>query len=306
MAILPAAAHAQNYFTTRTVTVERWVEEWDDVSQRWVRIDAEPSIITTPEARAAIEPARSAAETADVSGLKMSSHASRYAAPAGQFGGGSALAQYGPFRVIDEKRAALVGPTNNMSPHYFDAMLRNFPQLEQLDMVEAPGTNDDIANLAVGRRIRAAGISTHVPNGGSVRSGAVELFLAGVERTMDEGAEFAVHSWLDSHGREPDDFAPDAAENMLYLDYYREMGMSDGGARDFYAMTNSVPHSSAKWLGADEMRYWLSAEHLAERSDVQRSRRIDIKIVGEELPQILQIIPANIERVYLDSALAFP
>ncbi len=156
-----------------------------------------------------------------------------------------------------EDRAALTGSTDAASPHQFAAMLRDFPGLAVLEMIEAPGTSNDIANLAVGRRIREAGIVTHVPRGGSVRSGAVELFLAGAQRTMDEGAQFAVHSWLDNYGRQPGDFPADAPENRLYLDYYVEMGMAEGVARNFYAMTNSVPHSSAKWMNASEMQGWI-------------------------------------------------
>ena len=66
-----------------------------------------------------------------------------------------------------------------------------------LEMIEAPGTEDDRANLRLGRLIRARGIATHVPAGGSVRSGGVELFLAGTRRIADPGAEFAVHAWAD-------------------------------------------------------------------------------------------------------------
>ena len=62
-------------------------------------------------------------------------------------------------------------------------MIRDFPALTMLEMVEAPGTSNDLANLQVARRIRASGIAIHVPSHGSVRSGAVELFLAGAQRT---------------------------------------------------------------------------------------------------------------------------
>ncbi len=166
------------------------------------------------------------------------------------------LAQYGPFRVIDERRVALVGETDASTPGYFRAMMRDFPGLEQLDMVECPGTRDDRANLKVGRMIREAGLVTHVPSIGSVRSGAVELFFAGVDQDIAQGAEFAVHSWMDAYGREADDFSMDAPENRQYLDYYREMGMSADQARAFYEFTNSVPHARALWLGASDMRRW--------------------------------------------------
>jgi hypothetical protein len=175
------------------------------------------------------------------------------------------LAQYGPFVVTSATRAAMVGSTDSASPSHFDAMIRDFPELAVLDLVEAPGTSNDIANLAVARRIRANGIATHVPNGGSVRSGAVELFLAGATRTMEEGAMFAVHSWLDNHGNEADDFPADHAAHRLYLDFYVEMGMSEERARGFYDMTNSVPHAGALWLRAADMRPWVRPEATPRR-----------------------------------------
>jgi len=170
----------------------------------------------------------------------------------------NALAAFGPFRVVDPTRAVLVGTTDATTPAQFAALLRTYPELQTLDLVEAPGTENDRANLTVGRMIREAGLTTRVPRGGSVRSGAVELFLAGVRREVEDGAQFAVHSWRDNHGHEPDDFAADAPENRTYLDYYREMGMSADGARSFYAMTNAVPNARARWLGASEMRGWLA------------------------------------------------
>lgn len=183
------------------------------------------------------------------------------------------IAQYGPFRVMDENRAALVGETDAASPRWFSVMLRRHPELSQLDMVECPGTRDDIANLKVGRMIRAAGIATHVPRRGSVRSGAVELFLAGAVRDIADGAEFAVHSWMDEHGREAMDFGADAPQNRRYLAYYREMGMSERDAREFYNFTNSVPHRDARWLGAREMRRW-TGDGASERDQPQRARQI--------------------------------
>ena len=171
-----------------------------------------------------------------------------------------AIASYGPFRVLDGTRAALVGVTDSASPAQFAAMLRDFPALATLEMVECPGTEDDRANLSLGRMIRAAGLATHVPGGGSVRSGAVELFLAGAARRIDDGAEFAVHSWIDEDGREAGDFAADAAVHAPYIAYYREMGMAEDDARAFYAMTNSVGFASAKWLDAAQMRRWVAGE----------------------------------------------
>ena len=92
------------------------------------------------------------------------------------------VASFGPFRVLDPNRAALVGVTDEATPAQFQAMLRAYPGISVIEMIECPGTYDDRANLQLGRMIHARGIGTHVPAGGSVRSGAVELFLAGKTR----------------------------------------------------------------------------------------------------------------------------
>jgi len=212
----------------RTVITESWTEEWDADQCQWVKVgDSQYSkrveaLSTITDAIANGPPVLDAPKQA------------RYTQPAPPKPSGAALGQYGPFLVTTPMQAIMVGATNVRSPQDFDAMLRDFPGIRSLNMVEAPGTNHDIANLAVGRKIRAAGLSTHVPHNGSVRSGAVELFLAGVNRSIDKGAMFAVHSWRDYNGREPRDFSKDHPANRLYIDYYVDMGMSEQTAQKFY------------------------------------------------------------------------
>ncbi|WP_199698793.1 alpha/beta hydrolase [Aurantiacibacter zhengii] len=183
--------------------------------------------------------------------------ASRYVSPLQQRTEAEAIATFGPFRVVDERTVALVDITDASSPAWFEAALRVFPQIDTLEFVEAPGTHDDRANLALGRAIRARGIATRAGEGGSVRSGAVELFLAGATREIAPGSEFAVHGWLDDWGRGAEDYPADAPEHRRYLDYYMEMGMDEVQARRFYAMTNSVPFEDARWLTGREMREWM-------------------------------------------------
>jgi hypothetical protein len=258
--LVPGAAIAKPAQSgVRTVVTTSWVEEWDPAAQRWVRVE---DGVAAPALPGAASTAPSLFEPARADQAAVAPTSARftfaYPAPPPPAAMRPALAQYGPFRVLDESRAALVGSTDITSPRQFDAMLRDYPGLAVLEMIDAPGTSHDLANLALGRRIRAAGLETHVPARGSVRSGAVELFLAGKRQTIAPGATFAVHSWLDSRGLEPRHFAEDAPENRLYLDYYTEMGMTQDHARAFYAMTNSVPHSDALWLDAVTMQRWIA------------------------------------------------
>ena len=278
------------YGSVRTVVIESWVEEWDPAAQRWVRISERAS------------ESREVAQSLPV--VSMSYNRSERVSPViavsvspTGFAGSSLSApraQYGPFLVTSATTASMIGPTDAATPAQFDAMLRDFPSISVLEMIEAPGTSHDIANLAVGRRIRAAGIATHVPNGGSVRSGAVELFLAGSSSTMEDGAQFAVHSWLDTYGREADDFVLDHPAHRIYLDYYVEMGMSEGQAQQFYSMTNSVPHHSALWLDAVDMRRWLGRERLpdtrlAQEPAKRESFDVPLPVIALTPPEQLHI-----------------
>lgn len=160
----------------------------------------------------------------------------------------ASFANYGPFRVVSPDRAELYGSIESDTPTRFRAMLAAYPGIKQIDMIECPGTDDDEANFAVAHMLRKAGIATYVPNGGSVRSGGVELFLAGVKRHADPGAEFAVHSWMDSDGMEADDYAANDEIHQPYLAYYREIGMTPDKAKAFYAMTNSASFEDALYL----------------------------------------------------------
>jgi hypothetical protein len=184
----------------------------------------------------------------------------------------AAVAAYGPFRVLDNTRAALVGVTDARSPRQFAAMLASYPGITTIEFIDCPGTYDDRANLAVGRMIRAHGLAAVVPEGGSVRSGAVELFLAGATLQIADGAEFAVHAWMDDRGLSATDYAADSPENAKYLAYYAEMGMEPVAATRFYAMTNSVPFENALWLTGTEMRGWIGVE--APQPEIQQSPRL--------------------------------
>lgn len=257
-ALLLPAAPALSESGARVVERVSWVEEWDPATGHWVRVDESSASVAPANDHGAATVTRAGNVT--ITETVIEQPVRFIARPALRAGAEQGLAQYGPFRVLDHRRAALVDSTDIGSPQAFDAMLAAFPGLEVIEFLDAPGTRNDLANLKLGRAIRAAGLATTVPEGGSARSGAVELFLAGVSRSIAPGALFAVHSWRDEAGREPSDFAPDAPANRLYLDYYAEMGMSDEKARAFYAMTNSVPHAGALWLKGSEMSHWIAPE----------------------------------------------
>lgn len=171
---------------------------------------------------------------------------------------GHATARFGPFAVIDGHTARMAGDVDGATPRQFATMLAAYPALRRLEMIDCPGSLDEAANLTLARAIRRAGMETVVPSGGSVRSGAVELWLAGVRRSAAADAEFGVHSWADEYGREARDYPASDPVHAEYLSYYREMGMDDAHARAFYAMTNETPFDEVRYLTRDDMARFVA------------------------------------------------
>lgn len=231
LAFAPARAESVTWEAVTIVT-----EEWD--GSKWVVVDSD----------AADADAAYAADDAGDGGTTQ-----RFAPSTALTGHAPALARFGPFDVVDARTVRMAGDIDARTPHQFAAVLSAFPGITRIDMVDCPGSLDDEANLALARMVRRAGIATNVPAGGSVRSGAVELFLAGVKRTAAPGAEFGVHSWRDEDGHEARDFAADDPVHADYLNYYREMGMSDAAARAFYAFTNRTGFDSVHYMTPGEV-----------------------------------------------------
>ncbi len=192
--------------------------------------------------------------------LQQSAHADRISLPVAdsvlsdtiQRTGG--LGDYGPFRVLDPHTVELNGETDSDTPQQFRTLLKSHPGVRLINMVECAGTVDDEANLEVARMIRRAGIDTHVPANGSVRSGGVELFLAGVRRSREPGAEFGVHSWEDEAGHQANEVSADDPINREYVTYYQEVGLAPDTAKAFYAFTNQTPFENIHYMTDDELK----------------------------------------------------
>ena len=232
-----APAHAQQVVTTTTVT---WTYATSDDDGDFLDEDA------------ALLDDEAVASDADLG-------ATRRYAPSSQLATlGRAKAVYGPFAVIDATTVRMAGDVDSATPRQFAAMLAAYPTLKRIEMVDCPGSLDEAANLILARAIRHAGMETVVPKGGSVRSGAVELWMAGVRRSAAPDAEFGVHSWADEYGREARDYAANDPVHAEYLSYYREMGLDDAKARAFYAMTNQTPFDDVTYLTRDDMARYVT------------------------------------------------
>lgn len=100
------------------------------------------------------------------------------------------------------------------------------PAIKEVVLGRIPGSVDLDRTLALGRWLRERGLDTYLKADSAIFSGGVDLFLAGEERRMEEGARIGVHAWSDGRGEATDYGLTDAAHRNS-RSYAREMLGSD-------------------------------------------------------------------------------
>ncbi len=157
--------------------------------------------------------------------------------------------------ALDGNRAVLSGEVGAGTLAQVLHVIRWHPEVDTLVLAGVPGSVDDEAMQAAGRLVREFGLRTEVPEDGFVASGGVDLFAAGVDRTIGEGATLAVHAWEDpAAGVSADEIPPGDARHRPYLDYLSQM-LGDVAGPDFYFFTISA-------AGPDDLHV-LSDEEIA-------------------------------------------
>ncbi len=155
--------------------------------------------------------------------------------------------------ALDGNRAVMSGEVGAGTLEQVAHLVNWHPEVDTLVLAGVPGSVDDEAMRSIGRLVREVGLRTEVPPDGFVASGGVDLFAAGVERTVGEGATLAVHAWEDvAAGVAADDIPPGDARHRPYLDYLSEM-LGDVAGPDFYFFTINA-------AGPDDLHLLSDAE----------------------------------------------
>lgn len=149
------------------------------------------------------------------------------------------------------------GTTTDRSVGQMSKFIRRNPDVETLVFRAMPGTKDTRANITIARKIRRAGLATHLERDSIIASGAVDLFIAGTTRTMECGARIGVHSWGSPMGYSAQDVKWDTHKG-LHESFLRDMGVDPA----FYSFTrNAAPPEGIYWMTpADIARFGLLTE----------------------------------------------
>lgn len=113
----------------------------------------------------------------------------------------------------------------------FAAVRAAHPDATRLVILQADGQAGSPETIAFGRAVREAGFSTHLQTDSVVTGGAVDAFLGGTQRTMEDGAVIAVAQPADA------DALKGYTTDMVGGDGYARFAEQYGGKRRPRPMT---------------------------------------------------------------------
>lgn len=128
--------------------------------------------------------------------------------------------------VVEGDLLFMSGEINARTPDSLARMIAKHPAVETIVMLDMPGSVDEDAVHETGYFIRDSGLDTHLTPQSAIFSGAVDLFLAGNNRSMTCCAQIGVHDWSEDDvvGR---DFPRGAPEHAANVAYFQDMLGSD-------------------------------------------------------------------------------
>lgn len=125
----------------------------------------------------------------------------------------------------------LSGSINADTAAGFAAVREANPDARRLVLLEADGAAGSAEAMGFGRAVREAGFATHLRNDSVISGGAVDAFLGGTQRTMEDGAVIGVVRTKDGDAHRA------FASEMTGGDGYARFAQEFGGRRRPRAMT---------------------------------------------------------------------
>ena len=161
--------------------------------------------------------------------------------------------KYGIFHVENDTTVVVNGTIRGRTEKHWDNLCEDYPDIRLMILEDCPGSNNDAANFRMATRIHSKGINMHLRSHSTIESGAVDLFLAGTQRTREQGAKVGVHSWS-SWRTEGADLPADDPEHTEYLCYYTGIGMTKEAAEAFYWFTlRAAPSDGMHFMSEAEL-----------------------------------------------------
>ncbi|WP_104026819.1 hypothetical protein [Vibrio jasicida] len=178
--------------------------------------------------------------------------------------------------VVKGDIAELQGVICQGSPKAFEQMMAKHSNVKQLKFISIDGSVDDESNLELAYQVRAKQLDSHIASSGQIASGGTDLFLAGVNRTIESGATIGVHSWA-TEDQVATDFPVGHKYHQPYIDYYKKIGLPD--PEGFYYFTiNAASAQNIHNMSEQEITKYGLGKLVSPEGETSLTSEVDSKL----------------------------
>ena len=159
----------------------------------------------------------------------------------------------GPFYISNDTTAIMNGDMGSKIDNHFEKLISKFPSIRLIIVEDCPGSRNDEVMFEAAKSMRSHSINTHLPSNGNIQSGAVDFYLAGINRTNSTGSKIGIHAWSDGN-TSATDYPSNHSEHQLYINYYKDIGFSQQEAEDLYFfIINAASPEDIYWMTDQEI-----------------------------------------------------
>lgn len=158
-------------------------------------------------------------------------------------------------RIVGNE-AFLKGDLGTITYHQIKNLIENHPEVKTLVLTTISGSVNDEVNMHTGRLVHEAGLNTKVLKNSDIASGAVDLFCAGKERIIEEGAKLGIHSWCCLDDLKANEIPKDHPAHKYQIEYFTMCLGVDLGPKFYFHTLTSANFDDIHWMTIEEMKKW--------------------------------------------------
>lgn len=135
-------------------------------------------------------------------------------------------------------------------------LIENHPNVKTLVLTSISGSVNDAVNMHTGRLVHEAKLNTKVLADSEIASGAVDLFCAGENRIVEEGAKIGIHSWCCVNSLTAIELPKDHPAHKAQLNYFTLIMGSENGPAFYYHTLSAAPFDGVHWMSNEDIQSW--------------------------------------------------
>ena len=156
---------------------------------------------------------------------------------------------------VKNNEAILNGTLGTVTYIQIKNLIQEHPNIKTLVLDQVPGSINDAINMHTGRLVREHGFTTKVNATSDIASGGVDLFCAGVQRIVHQGAKIGIHSW-GAMSFTATDLPQDHPGHQAQIDYFTLCLGKEKGKAFYFRTLEAAPFDDIHYMSDSAIQAW--------------------------------------------------